>query len=616
MGDENPTPQGPPASEGLKAFKGIQQVNSVEDVKASLAARGYDLVNADDSDSDGGMPGRIPSLEPGLAREKGKKAFEAGKYDRAIKYWQGGLKAILSSLCSGPEALQNQSLSELDLTLNLNIAMAYMKKGDFDAAERSVDKALSRRDALPPHQITKALYRKATTQRAQHRLPECLETLKDLLEVEGGHAAALQMKQEVDREWKKQCQAQKKNLGKMFSKMADEDKKESDRLKKIRDDLRASSGVRWTEDDVDSGAFERGESPGSDGKDWGLALSRTVLWSVEQFSVEGRQLIAPGTPHAAAWFVGCSSTCELRHLQPSALMSRLPALRSLEVVLNGFMGEYDPDNKRIPDPKEATLPKGLLHTTVGDDQHVFIRIVKGTLEAALEDELMPEGGGPQAKAKALEEPKRFYGDGKEAFGKAKPEAGGEAAAADPAVAEAGVVEPPPAAAASPGPLAAPLASPLVAGAGPLAAPIAPPVPELVPDGDDEPPPMPEPRRNPMEPKPTVPPHVCFIAHPQLHRYFSDFFPAIKWLIENEVPTVIIGASEPDHSWKQDEILLKALGAEIIVGKRESPYPMSLPDNPKVKKCNHIIGFCGGKALQKDQLTKKKLELLSQDYTIR
>merc|ERR1712006_3522 len=99
----------------------------------------------------------------------------------------------------------------------------------------------------------------------------------------------------------------------------------------------------------------------------------------------------------------------------------------------------------------------------------------------------------------------------------------------------------------------------------------------------------------------APPDVCFIAHPQLHRYFSEFHPAISWLIEKRVPTIIIGASEPDPSWKQDEILLKNLGANIVVGKRLSPYPMCLPDDPNIKKCNHVIGFVGGKAVEKDRL---------------
>ena len=37
---------------------------------------------------------------------------------------QAGLKAILSSLCAGPHMMGDKNLSELDLSLNLNIALA------------------------------------------------------------------------------------------------------------------------------------------------------------------------------------------------------------------------------------------------------------------------------------------------------------------------------------------------------------------------------------------------------------------------------------------------------------------------------------------------------------
>lgn len=63
--------------------------------------QGYHIVENDDDDSDDDLFGRrgwtwqqaseirIPKLEPDEAREKGKKAFQDGKYDKAIKYWQG-----------------------------------------------------------------------------------------------------------------------------------------------------------------------------------------------------------------------------------------------------------------------------------------------------------------------------------------------------------------------------------------------------------------------------------------------------------------------------------------------------------------------------------------------
>eukprot|EP00931_Biecheleriopsis_adriatica_P087713 TRINITY_DN62145_c0_g1_i1.p1 TRINITY_DN62145_c0_g1~~TRINITY_DN62145_c0_g1_i1.p1 ORF type:complete len:493 (-),score=122.39 TRINITY_DN62145_c0_g1_i1:26-1504(-) len=485
-----------------------------DSMREMLSAKGYDIVGpmaGEDSDSDEDPFGRIPKLEPDVAREKGKKAFNDGKYDKAIKYWQGGLKSILSALCAGPEALSNQNLSELDLTLNLNIAMAYMKKSDFEAAERSVEKALARREALPPQLVTKALYRKASAQRSMHRLDHCLETLKDLLEVEAGHAAAKQMQQEVEREWAKQCRDQKKNLRKLFDRMSGEDKKQEENDRQRRSALRERCAVRWTEDDVNSEAFSLGEAPACDGRDWGLALSRTVLWSVEQLMLEGCDCLSQEVSQATFWFVGASSTCELRWLRPTELLRRMPSLQCLELELIGFLGEIDPDNSRVPDPKASSLPEGISETNVDGGRRALLRATKGSMEEAVKEEVLPPRGS----------------DGQQAL-----------------------------------------------------------------------------------------PTVCFIAHPQLHRYFTEFHPAVSWLIERRIPTVVIGASEPDPSWKQDEQLLRKLGADLIVSKRESPYPMCLPDNPDVKKCSHIIAFRGGKAVEKDNLMNVKLELLAQDYSVR
>lgn len=548
----------------------------------------------------------IPSLEPGLAKDKGNKAFQAGKYDKAIKYWQGGLKNILSTLCSGPEAMHDTNLSELDLTLNLNIAMAHMKKGDFDDADRAVDKALARREALPPHLITKALYRKASAQKSMRRLDECLGTLKDLLSVEEGHAAAKQMYQEVDREWTRQKREQKKNMSKMFSKMQAEDKKEDERGKEARQERRRNSGIAWSDQDVDAGAFERGESPPCDGKDWGMSITRTVLWAMEEFCAEDHAFMGPDMEHASIWFLGASSTCELRLLRPKTLMTHLPGVKLLEISLIGFLGELDPDNKRVPDPKADALPEASQsraeHVSV-DDRFVSMRVVKGTLQEAL-DKVFQKGATPPAEA----DPDAAAEDAPSGEAPAKPTQESEAPAEEPA---------------ADGPTGE-----AVEAAAEQAAPAAPETPAGEDTSSRAAPPGPdaeetaEPEESPPETGasqldvPMVPPSLCVVAHPHLHRYFTEFSPAVRWLIENNVPTVIIGSSEPDPSWKQDEVLLRALGARIVVGKRESPYPMCLPDNPDVRKCNHIIGFQGGKSVPKERLTKIKLELLSQDYSVR
>lgn len=571
----------------MEPSPGIQKVADMEELRASLSAKGYDLVgNADGSDSDDDpMPGRIPSIEPNEARERGKKAFEAGKYDKAIKIWQGGLKNILSALCAGPEAMSNTNLSELDLTLNLNVAMAYMKKGQFESADRSVDKALARRDSLPPHQVIKALYRKASAQRAMHKLEETLGTLKDMLEVEPTNAAALKMQQEVDREWTTQKKAQKNNFKKMFSKMAGEDQKEQESTRQRREEARRKSGVQWIADDVDSAAFELGDAPCAEGKDWGMALSRSVLWSLEQLAIDGNVCLPPEQTQAAAWFLGVSSTCEMRHLLPTILMARLPNISALELVLIGFLGDRDPENKMVPDAGADKLTQGdgaCQRLAVGG-RSVVIRAIKGTMQDALKKELKPvakaiqaskEAAAASQSATATEATVVADQEGTQPVASASAEASTTAGY----VAESSPAEAPPAAEEA--------ASATQAHAEATA---------------------------PSEP---MLPSVCFIAHPQLHRYFTDFFPAISWLIENRIPTIIIGASEPDPSWKQDEALLRAYGANIVVSKRESPYPMCLPDNAQVKKCSHIIGFMGGKALDPDKLTRTKIDLLAQDYNCR
>merc|ERR1712172_203643 len=99
---------------------------------------------------------------------------------------------------------------------------------------------------------------------------------------------------------------------------------------------RRRSGVKWLDTDVNSEAFELGETPGTDGKDWGLALCRTVLWSIEQLAVEGHPCVTEDLGGvASAWFVGASSTCELRWLQAAHLMDRMPECKVLDISLIG-----------------------------------------------------------------------------------------------------------------------------------------------------------------------------------------------------------------------------------------------------------------------------------------
>ncbi|OLP85100.1 hypothetical protein AK812_SmicGene33986 [Symbiodinium microadriaticum] len=271
-------------------------------MQAALAAKGYDLLGTDggggggddgeeeDSDEED-VFGRIRKLPPDAAREKGKKAFQDGDYDKAIRYWleYAPLHFVYS-----------------EVLVRAGLAMAYMKKEDYHAAERH-PLAVTWRNVKTPDSPVRSVDKALARREAQHdrgALPQSDGSAINA-QVEAGHAAAKQMQQEVEREWAKQCRDQKKNMRKLFDKLSGEDRaaEEGANGKPAEPVPALQSGVRWTVDDVDSEAFAAGSTPPSDGKadvlvssprgahlalqDWGLALSRTVLWAMEQLALEG-----------------------------------------------------------------------------------------------------------------------------------------------------------------------------------------------------------------------------------------------------------------------------------------------------------------------------------------
>merc|ERR1719321_623498 len=93
------------------------------------------------------------------------------------------------------------------------------------------------------------------------------------------------------------------------------------------------------------------------------------------------------------WFLGASSTCELRHLQPENILKRLPSIKALDLTLIGFLGDKDPDNSVVPDARAKNLPEGVIRTEVADKRDVSLRAFKGTLQEALDRNFAsPESG--------------------------------------------------------------------------------------------------------------------------------------------------------------------------------------------------------------------------------
>ncbi|CAK0799568.1 unnamed protein product, partial [Prorocentrum cordatum] len=141
--------------------------------------------------------------------------------------------------------------------------------------------------------------------------------------VEASHAAGKQMQQEVERDWNRQIRDQKQKMKKLFSKMGSEDKEAAEQAKAERAQARLRCAVRWTSDDVDSDAYERGDTPACDGLGPRAHADHAVVPGAARRRGESNCL-PDGQDHerASLWFLGASSSCELRWLKPPELMER------------------------------------------------------------------------------------------------------------------------------------------------------------------------------------------------------------------------------------------------------------------------------------------------------
>jgi len=123
--------------------KSEQQKIQEKSFKDFLADKGYDMVDPSTAAPDGNTyedPSEMldpyrekADLAPSESKEKGNKFFKEGRIHDAIYWYTQSQKTILNALCRGPEAMQDQGLSELDLTLNLNLAQCYIKLKDWKA---------------------------------------------------------------------------------------------------------------------------------------------------------------------------------------------------------------------------------------------------------------------------------------------------------------------------------------------------------------------------------------------------------------------------------------------------------------------------------------------------
>eukprot|EP00933_Yihiella_yeosuensis_P059962 TRINITY_DN6180_c0_g1_i4.p1 TRINITY_DN6180_c0_g1~~TRINITY_DN6180_c0_g1_i4.p1 ORF type:complete len:251 (-),score=66.59 TRINITY_DN6180_c0_g1_i4:261-950(-) len=148
-------------------------------------------------------------------KEKGKKAYSEGRYSEAIDSWcmsRGTFKHIRDrKMYEGDEEKENEVRQTL-LSIHLNLAQGSLKTGEFYQATDHCGRALE----IDPKN-TKALYRKAAGFNMGDMFDDARQTLNELLELEPGNAAALQMMQDIDRKSKLALRSAKKASQKMLS---------------------------------------------------------------------------------------------------------------------------------------------------------------------------------------------------------------------------------------------------------------------------------------------------------------------------------------------------------------------------------------------------------------
>lgn len=123
------------------------------------------------------------------------------------------------------------------------------------------------------------------------------------------------------------------------------------------------------------------------------------------------------------------------------------------------------------------------------------------------------------------------------------------------------------------------------------------------------------------------PTFVFLLHPYFHRYFSKWWAPLHTLISTTLPFAVLGGSDPDYSFAQDQTILEKLGAKIVTSTTLNPYPLTINNTvvapgtkqerkQDVSKCHHIIICAGGSAARKGAegggIMKTKIELMAAD----
>jgi len=127
--------------------------------------------------------------------DKGKVEYQKGNYEEAVKAWarsHQSIKYILDKNLYKDKPDQLKEVHDMEITVCNNMAQGSLKTGDWTKAVEYADMALR----IEPNNA-KALWRKASAQKALLGYPEAMATLEKLLQVEPANAAARALLAEV-----------------------------------------------------------------------------------------------------------------------------------------------------------------------------------------------------------------------------------------------------------------------------------------------------------------------------------------------------------------------------------------------------------------------------------
>lgn len=176
-------------------------------------------------------------------KEIGFGAYKVGNYEKAITCWcmaRGSMKHILDKEFFKGNDEKVKETADLEHTMHLNLAQAYLKNKEFYQALNFCKKVL---DKEPDN--LKAWYRKASAHMMGSQYPEARSAIDEMLKLESDNASAKQLLLEIARKEEASKKTGKKAAKKMLNAF---DGEHDPRIKEVE----PMTWNEWKDDKADS----------------------------------------------------------------------------------------------------------------------------------------------------------------------------------------------------------------------------------------------------------------------------------------------------------------------------------------------------------------------------